>query len=324
MSNPERLNATRVTVRAPARLHLGFLDLNGGLGRRFGSIGLGLGGISTRLTLRRAEEPRVTGPDAERVGNYLATMQQALGRNDAYDIEIKTAVPPHAGLGSGTQMALAVAAAIRRLNDLPYDETGDAVRLGRGQRSGIGVAAFRSGGLVVDGGRGAATQVPPLVSRIAIPADWRVIVLLDPARQGLFGSNELAAFGQLGEFSPQDAAHLCRLVLMRALPAAAESDLAAFGAAISELQARIGDYFSPLQGGGRFTSPDVGAVLAYLDADGAYGIGQSSWGPTGFAFAASQQEAERLAARARAHPQGQGLDIRICAALNHGAEIIAE
>ncbi len=25
---------------APARLHLGFLDLNGGLGRRFGSLGL--------------------------------------------------------------------------------------------------------------------------------------------------------------------------------------------------------------------------------------------------------------------------------------------
>src|SRR5262249_4388751 len=157
-----------------------------------------------------------------------------------------------------------------------------------------------------------------------IPAAWRVIVLLDPARQGLFGSKEIAAFGQLPEFPAGEAAHLCRLVLMRALPAVAESDLAAFGIAIKELQARIGDYFAPVQGGGRFISPAVGAVLALLDAEGAHGIGQSSWGPTGFAFAASPQEAERLAALARAHPHGRALDIRICAALNHGAEITAE
>jgi beta-RFAP synthase len=221
-------------------------------------------------------------------------------------------------------MALAVAAAVRRLHDVPYDEDADAVRLGRGQRSGIGVAAFRSGGLVLDGGRGSHTQIPPLISRIPIPSAWRVIVLLDPARQGLSGPKETAAFGQLAEFPARDAAQLCRLVLMRALPAAAESDLATFGAAIKELQARIGDYFAPAQGGSRFISPDVGAVLAHLDAGGAHGMGQSSWGPTGFAFAASQQEAEELVALARAHPQGRGLDIRVCAALNRGAEIAAE
>jgi beta-ribofuranosylaminobenzene 5'-phosphate synthase len=324
MAIPERLSATTVTVSAAARLHLGFLDLNGGVGRKFGSIGLAIDGLGTRLVLRRANEMRVEGPDAERAQRSIATMQRALELRDAYDLAIEAAIPAHAGLGSGTQMALAVAAAIRRLHDLPYDEAGDAVRLGRGQRSGIGVAAFRSGGLAVDGGRGSRTQVPPLVSRIAIPAAWRVIVLLDPARQGLFGSQEIAAFGQLAEFPAQDAAHLCRLVLMQVLPAAAESDLATFGAAIKELQGRIGDYFSPVQGGSRFINPDVGAVLAYLEADGAHGIGQSSWGPTGFAFAVSQQEAERLAARARAHPQGQRLDIRVCAALNRGAEITAE
>lgn len=324
MATLEGLNPATVTVNAAARLHLGFLDLNGGLGRRFGSIGLAIDGLGTRVVLRRAREMRVEGPDAERAHRCIATLHRALGLSDAYDLAIEAAIPPHAGLGSGTQMALAIAAAIRRLHDLPYDETGDAVRLGRGQRSGIGVAAFRSGGLAVDGGRGSHTQIPPLVSRIAIPATWRVIMLLDPARQGLSGPKEIAAFGQLAEFPAQDAAHLCRLVLMQALPAAAESDIATFGTAIKELQARIGDYFSPAQGGSRFISPNVDAVLAHLDADGAHGIGQSSWGPTGFAFAASQQEAERLAAHARAHPRAQGLDIRICAALNRGAEITAE
>jgi beta-ribofuranosylaminobenzene 5'-phosphate synthase len=325
MSNRESSDAIeRVNVSAPARLHLGFLDLNGGLGRKFGSIGLAIDGFGTRLTLRRASAARADGPDAERAQRYLASMQRELGIDDAYHIKIASAVPPHAGLGSGTQMALAIAAALRRLNRLPADPEGDAVRLGRGQRSGIGFAIFQSGGLVVDGGRGAATRVPPLIARIAFPESWRVIIVLDPTRQGVFGAAEGAAFARLPEFSAADAAHLCRLVLMQALPAVAEGDLGAFGAAIKQLQTRIGDYFAPAQGGHRFTSPDVGAVLAHLDAHGAHGIGQSSWGPTGFAFAASQQEAEHFAALARAHPQARGLDIRICTALNRGAEITEE
>jgi beta-ribofuranosylaminobenzene 5'-phosphate synthase len=323
MSNPERLNATRVTVRAPARLHLGFLDLNGGLGRRFGSIGLALDGLGTRLTMRSAPQMRIDGPDAERAQAYIATAQRALALHANYHATLEAAVPPHAGLGSGTQMALAVAAALRRLHGLPLDPAGDAVRLGRGQRSGIGIAAFQVGGLVVDGGRGAETLTPPLISRISFPEDWRAIVLLNPARQGVHGAAEISAFALVPPLPAEEAAHLCRLVLMRALPAAVERDIAAFGSAIRELQAAIGDHFAPAQGA-RFTSPEVGAVLAHLDAQGAHGIGQSSWGPTGFAFAASPQEAERLAAIARAHQSGQALDIRVCAALNRGAEIIAE
>jgi beta-RFAP synthase len=166
--------------------------------------------------------------------------------------------------------------------------------------------------------------VPPLISRLAFPEDWRVIVVLDPARRGIHGPDEVAAFARLPQFSEQDAAHLCRLVLMQALPAAAESDISSFGSAIRELQMRIGDYFAPAQGGQRFTSPDVAAVLAHLEAHGAHGIGQSSWGPTGFAFAPSQAEAERLLSLVRAHRNAQGLDIRVSRGLNRGAEITEE
>ena len=47
-----------------------------------------------------------------------------------------------------------VAAALRRLHDLPLDAPGDAVRLDRGTRSGVGIGLFEHGGLVVDGGHG--------------------------------------------------------------------------------------------------------------------------------------------------------------------------
>ena len=61
-----------VTVTVPARLHLGFLDLNGGLGRRFGSMGLAISGPRTRLTIDSARAHTTSsGPDSERVERYL-------------------------------------------------------------------------------------------------------------------------------------------------------------------------------------------------------------------------------------------------------------
>jgi beta-RFAP synthase len=210
---------------------------------------------------------------------------------------------------------------VRRLNDLPLDVAGDAIHLGRGLRSGIGIGIFTRGGLVVDGGRDADNLPAPVISHMPVPESWGVLVLLDPARQGLHGPEELAAFAALAPFPAEEAARLCRLVVMKLLPSLAERDLAGFAGAVKEMQIRLGDYYAPVQGGHRFTSPQVAAALAFLDREAAIGIGQSSWGPTGFAFAPSHVEAARLATLLRQKPEGGGLDIRVCAALNRGAEI---
>jgi predicted sugar kinase len=45
---------------------MGFIDLSGSLGRHFGSIGVALHEISTRLTVSRAEQLSITGPAAQR------------------------------------------------------------------------------------------------------------------------------------------------------------------------------------------------------------------------------------------------------------------
>jgi beta-ribofuranosylaminobenzene 5'-phosphate synthase len=315
--------AASVTVTAPARLHLGFLDLNGGLGRRFGSLGLPISGLRTRLTVSLAERTEIVGPECERVQNHVERMRRALGLDHAHRVAIDEAIPGHAGLGSGTQLALSVAAALRRLNGLPLDVAGDAVRLGRGARSGVGIGLFEHGGLVVDGGRGPTSETAPIVARIPFPEHWRVLVILDSERQGLHGTNEGQAFATLPVFPEQSAASLCRLVLVQALPALIEADVARFGAAIRDMQRVLGDYFAPMQGGNRFTSPRVGECMALLDRAGAHGVGQSSWGPTGFAFVASPEEANRLARLVREDPAGQGLDIRVTSGLNHGAAITA-
>ena len=62
--------ADGVRVHAPGRLHFGFLDLHGGLGRRFGSLGLALDAPAVTLTVRAATALTVTGPEARRAHGY--------------------------------------------------------------------------------------------------------------------------------------------------------------------------------------------------------------------------------------------------------------
>jgi beta-ribofuranosylaminobenzene 5'-phosphate synthase len=323
----ERIHA-RVTVACTARLHLGFFDLGGGLGRQFGSIGLSLDHPVTRLVAQRSETTRVRGPDHQRVAHYLALMCGHLGVSEAHDIDVQQVVPPHAGLGSGTQLALAVATAVRRLHERPDDPRADAMYLGRGARSGIGIGLFSQGGLVIDGGKrnrqhdgkGSLAEPPPLLVRAAVPDAWRVLLVLDRDSKGLFGSIERAAFDTLAPMDTAVSGEICRRVLMQALPALAEQDLAEFGAAITAIQEHVGDYFAPCQGG-RFTSKHVEAALGLLAQAGGTGIGQSSWGPTGFAFAASDEEAHRLAGVLEASGMMKRLDLLICRVLNQGASV---
>src|SRR5947207_10980500 len=108
-----------VTVTVPARLHLGFLDLNGGLGRSFGSIGLAISGLRTQVTIVRAAQTRVEGPDAGRAGGHIETLQQHFRLEGGHHVKVNETVPSHAGLGSGTQLALALACGVRTLHQLP-------------------------------------------------------------------------------------------------------------------------------------------------------------------------------------------------------------
>ena len=312
--------ADAVEVASTARLHLGFLDLNFSLGRRFGSIGMLLDGPKTNLVLRRASETTVTGPERERAARALTLTVEHLGLPGGHAVDIARAMPAHAGLGSGTQLALSVAAAVRRLHGIAPDPRGDAARLGRGARSGVGVALFEQGGLVVDGGQGENGAVPPLLARLAVPEEWRVLLLLDSAGEGLSGARERAAFATLPPMAAEAAGAICRLVLMQALPALAEADLPRFGDAITQVQERLGNYFAPTQGG-RFTSPRVAAALAALRRLGSPGVGQSSWGPTGFAFAWDEAEAGRLRDALLADSIAAGLDIQVRRPLNRGARI---
>jgi len=306
-----------VSIETTARLHMGFIDLNGSLGRRFGSIGLSLDKPVTRLQVGFSDSYSAAGPGADRALACAREFAAALGLPGAVSIDIQEAIPEHAGLGSGTQLGLAVGVAMARLYGLELSVRNVAMLTGRGRRSGIGVGAFEQGGLLVDGGRGEATQVPPILVRMAFPKNWRILLVLDPVAQGVHGSEEIQAFGNLPEFPASQAAHIARLVLMQALPAVAERNLPVFGEAISALQQIVGQHFAPAQGGGIYISQRVAAAMAWLGKRGVSCLGQSSWGPTGFAVVENEGTALQLQAQLRV--EQPELQIEVCRACNRGS-----
>jgi len=308
----------RVEVRAGARLHLGFLDLDGALGRRFGSIGLAIDDIPTRVTVTASVQPGAAGPRAERAMRCLKRAAASFGIPPRAHVQVTEAIPAHVGLGSGTQLALAIGAGLARLHGVAWTPRELAMAAGRGLRSGIGIASFAQGGLAVDDGRGKSDAPPPLVARVEFPAEWPIVLLLDGAQRGLHGTAEHEAFRSLPAFPAGLADRLCRLLVMQLLPAIAERDFASVAASIGEMQHRLGDYFAPAQGG-RWTSAAVGEALNRLRCAGIVGIGQTSWGPTGFALAPSPARAGELAAMLR--EAAPALDIRVVTARNHGADI---
>lgn len=330
-----------VRLHAPGRLHLGFLDPAGSLGRPFGSLGLVIEGFETVVELGAATvdgasaDTPAARADLERAVAHLHEMRRRTGRDAPLHLRLRRALPAHAGFGSGTQLALAVGRAFAAWHGLELDSATLAGWLHRGARSGIGIAGFDQGGLLVDGGPGADGAPAPLLSRIALPEAWRIVAVQDQSQAGLFGPQEKQAIAGLAPLPQSVAADICHQVMMRVLPGASCNDFEAFAAGVTHIQQLLGDHFAPAQGGSGYTSAAVGQLVQWIgEASRSWGdaqvparhgaaIGQSSWGPTGFAILPSQAKAESLLQAARqAGLVAPGLEVSIVRGRNAGAVLI--
>src|SRR5215207_1631875 len=225
-----------IFVEAAARLHFGVLDLRGALGRRFGGLGAAVPAPS--LLLELTPDPRLSahGPDAGRALAYAERFLAFHGRAGGARLTIHRPIPAHSGLGSGTQLGLAVARALAELHGLPTEPTRLARAVSRGRRSAIGTWAFALGGFIVEGGRRPGDDgVAPLIGRYEVPESWRCVVAIPPGSPGLSGDAEAAAFAQLLPPSEGEVERVSHLVLMQLLPALVQGDIGSFGAALSEV-----------------------------------------------------------------------------------------
>jgi len=297
-------SVTKVRVSAPARLHLGFLDLNGEAGRKFGSIGLAISSHQTIIEAEPADTLIIqtqndvspsTYKKIERIiEKFYTSLGQSVPKNkQGVKLSLIELVPEHAGLGSGTQLAITIGTLLCRLHNISANTHDIAYQLGRGSRSGIGIATFDHGGFIIDGGLSSSSQIPPLLAHYDFPPSWRIIMIMDKSSQGVHGSEEISAFTDLAPFPESHSHAICHLTLMKLLPALVEKQIAPFGQAITKIQTLIGDHFSPAQGG-RYTSTSVAKLLHHAQQLGHSGIAQSSWGPTGCVFVSDDNSASEL------------------------------
>ncbi len=287
-----------VFVEAPARLHFGVLDLRGELGRRFG--GLGAAVPEPSLLLEASLDGRLSahGPDEARVLAFAQRFLTQHGLSGGGRFTVHRHIPQHCGLGSGTQLGLAVARALAELHGLPVEPTALARAVGRGRRSAIGTWTFAAGGFIVEGGRLAGRDdIAPLLARYPVPESWRCVVVVPDGAPGLSGDAEAAAFERLPAPPEREVERVSHLVLMQLMPALVEADLASFGAALTEVQRVTGAWFAPQQGGVFAPGPSETLVRSMAEW-GAAGVGQSSWGPAVYGLVASAVEGREMAARA--------------------------
>lgn len=274
-----------VRVTTGARLHFGFRNLSTDRDRLYGGIGTAVDAPQVVLSAEPAEGVHC---NAE-VAPYVARAVELLDVPGAA-VTVAESPPRHVGLGSGTQLALAAYVAVARAYDREVDVRRAAPELGRGGRSGVGVAGFEQGGFVVDEGHPAERftadrpargdwTVPGVAVRHSLPPDWRFVLVLPDCARGRSGDDEDASMRSVIERADSSVADEVERVLDRQLvPAILAGDREAFGSAVADIDRLNGRWYADEQGG--VYRPPVGSVVeALADCPAVSGAGQTSWGP---------------------------------------------
>ncbi|MFB6197913.1 MAG: beta-ribofuranosylaminobenzene 5'-phosphate synthase family protein [Halobacteriaceae archaeon] len=285
-------------VTVGARIHLGFSSLSLGHDRIYGAAGLGLEDPSVKVRAQPASEVNC----GHELGRVFANRSvDVLGLPGA-EVTVEDDLPRHVGLGSGTQLALAVYTAIARSHDLDPSVRQHSPSLGRGGRSGVGVATFERGGFILDAGHPTDSftptspnigewRVPDVICRHEVPENWRIILGIPDATPGRFGEDEANAMrSTLQNVEPESADKAAGIILRKLLPGIVEGNIDRFGAAAYELGQLNGKWFSETGVQEDTYRPPANRIIRALSHhDCIAGVGQSSWGPAIYAFTTRSQ-----------------------------------
>ncbi len=325
------------TIRTPCRIHCTLIDLNGQLGRVDGGFGVALSAPSMVLDVdsgssgvqcdARPDALPVLSDIVEKLFHKDPSLQQDI------KLTLKDYFPSHIGLGSKTQLSLAVVTALLHSKGVP-EKTQIAARarlVERGGTSGVGCIAFEQGGLILDGGHtfgpaaekqtflpssASKTCVGPLLARFDVPPEWRFVLITPNVRPGAHDQEEVNVFQRFCPIPLADVQALSHLILMKILPSIACGDILRFGQAISSIQ-QVG--FKRIEVS--LQADVVRNILPYLVEQGAAGAGMSSFGPTVYAITDSGRTAQNLAKAGQEFINDVGGSVVITTANNKGAEI---
>ena len=314
----------KIEIETPSRLHLGFLNISRDMDRRFGSIGIAL--EKPRFKLRVCDEftgikfsESIKEDITSVINEYLDRFRRKTKVRGNFGIEILESIPRHVGLGSGTQLGMALGLALTKAFNLNMKLEEIAALMGRCKNSGAGFYCFSNGGLVIDSGS-KANGFPKLIFRYKIPENWRFLLVTLKSKRGLYGEAEAKIFSEIDEpIAKKSSMKIARLVLLKLLPSLLEKDIQSFGEALTRIDSLTGRIFDKFQGGEYMKENQD--IMDFL-IDNSYGAGQSSWGPCCYGLIL-YDEIDKTLKKAKAFLRRKKLkaDLLVTKARNHGYKL---
>jgi len=290
----------RIDIESSARLHLGFYAISTG-SIAYGSMGLAISSPKVAVRVGEADGLKIRNLTGVPVERDVEEVMRRLNLSGA-EIDVLKAIPRHVGLGSTTQLRLSIAYALSRIYGLKYSIRRLAFIIKRGTVSGVGIAAFKHGGFILDSGRQlikdrisepkSPDEIPRIMFRSLMPKSWRFIVAIPKGIRGLDEREEKPIL-ETPETNHHIERELHETVLLHMLPALARRDAKNFGRALTKVQRLVGQYFSKFQSG-EFCCWETEELVKSLLKGGAYGAGQSSWGPTAYGLIEGSKRAKKL------------------------------
>jgi beta-ribofuranosylaminobenzene 5'-phosphate synthase len=328
------LDERRVIVQTPSRLHLTLIDMHGGSGRVDGGVGITLDEPGILIEMRQSQVLEVGGCDIvtrERIMDTARLVLNGLHAGGNVSVTVRNYYPSHRGLGSGSQLMLAIARGIAELYGRPRTVKELALLVGRGGTSGIGTAAFEHGGFIIDGGHtfgktgektdfrpsaaSRGVRPPPIIARYDFPKDWKILLAIPELPSGASGVRETDTFRAHCPIPVEEVRQVCHEILMRMLPGIVEQDLDLFGSSVNAIQElgfkKVELNLQPRQ---------IPELIESLRSAGAACAGMSSFGPAVYAITDTDIEAIEQAARIFMDDHTGGTTL-ITSARNSGAQV---
>ena len=284
-------------IRAPARMHMSLIDLNGSYRRIDGGIGLALSEPQFVLEVQQTEsgvtlEFADTVDDEEAILECSEKIPDAAERtiehfniDSGFHFIVHQTYPPHSGFGSGTQIAVSTAHLITETMGIEIASRELSSIVGRGGTSGIGTFTHDLGGFIVDGGHsveekpgflpsGASKAKPAtLIARYEFPEDWKILIAIPKVNKHMNGQDEVNVFQDCCPIPKDEVEKVSHLILMNLIPFMLEKNIKEFGWCVSELQ-KVG--FNKLE---HSLDDSFLPTMKAIEDAGAYGVGISSFGP---------------------------------------------
>ncbi|MEM1845437.1 MAG: hypothetical protein QW558_01905 [Desulfurococcaceae archaeon] len=320
-----------IFIKTPSRLHLGFYNFNRE-NIAYGGIGLAIDNPNIELIISKNNRLEIVNETNIELNDVVEKTVNTL-EISGFKLIVKSAIPRHIGLGSTTQLLLAISYGLSKLYGLKYSVRELAVKLGRGYVSGIGISVFEKGGLIIDSGRRLDNNIlrevetihdlPLPIARYSLPRKWFFILITPRVSKRISDEFEKQFLEKPFKIDDNLQCKLYATLLLELIPSVIRRDIVGFGKALSKIQYITGEYFSKYQYG-LFCCRESEEAVNIMLSKGVYGVGQSSWGPTVYGLVDNYSRALKILRETLNELERRGIDVEysfISRPLNRGFRV---